>query len=58
MDKENTCEKCGEKFIHFHTCNHIANTPVMCSVCECVYEYNDDHHPLLVYQCQKCEEEK
>lgn len=25
--------------------------------CECVYEYND-HHPLLVWQCPKCEQDE
>lgn len=28
MDKINTCEKCGEEFIHFHACKHSVNTPV------------------------------
>lgn len=22
--------------------------------CNCVFEYNDDHHPLLVQECDKC----
>jgi hypothetical protein len=26
--------------------------------CNCQYEYNNDHHPLLVYQCPKCEQEE
>lgn len=24
------------------------------SECECVYEYNDDHHGAHVYQCEMC----
>jgi hypothetical protein len=28
------------------------------SVCECVYEYNDDHHGICVWQCPKCEAEE
>ena len=37
---------------------HDAKLPVMPSFCECVYEYNDDHHGLLVWMCPKCEEEE
>ena len=22
--------------------------------CACIYEYNDDHRPLLVYECTNC----
>lgn len=25
--------------------------------CKCVYEYNDDHHGLLVWECDKCKRE-
>ena len=28
------------------------------AVCECVYEYNDDHHGICVWQCPKCEAEE
>ena len=28
------------------------------TICECIYEYNDDHHGLLVWQCPKCEAEE
>ena len=28
------------------------------SVCECIYEYNDDHHGICVWQCPKCEAEE
>lgn len=27
----------------------------MNSDCECIFEYNDDHYPLCVWQCPKCE---
>lgn len=35
-----------------------SNLPVISSVCECVYEYNDDHYGLLLWQCPKCEREE
>ena len=28
------------------------------AVCECIYEYNDDHHGICVWQCPKCEAEE
>lgn len=35
------------------------NIPVVSNaVCECIYEYNDDHHGICVWQCPKCEAEE